>query len=326
MPLTITELQKKLLKNDDLITKLNENNEVSGYKSPSGKITYNKIVDKSNFGYFSDIITSIVPFKIINDPDENSSIPSISTVLNDTNTLKIYKQYLILNATIDIYMDYQDEEDQENMSTLLEELSTLPFKTAIAGLAIQKNEQMESAHAIAFITWKVKKNKYKFAYYDPLAYKRGAKNSFDYTDRAFVKDRFSENIEFIDLNKYCFKTSDENFHCSQYIINSEYCYILSVYFLYKWIEFGGKLHRATFRKSIVSTYIVEPSKLTRANNRESMIYRVVMMAFICQTFLSFLKNLSKDEKKIIKKSSVNISRIKNYLKEFKGKYGFDLIG
>jgi hypothetical protein len=323
----MTSLLKKL--NDpDFLKKLNDNNEVSGYQSPnSGKITYNKIVDKSNFGYFSDIITSIAPTEYIYDSDEYNNIPSIAKTLIDleSSTLKIYNQYLILNTTPDnTYMDYEDEEDQENMSALLSELDAFPLKTAIAGVAVQKSEAMQSAHAIAFITWKISKNKYKFAFYDSLAYKRG-KNKFNYTEYAFVPDRFEENIEFIDLNKYCFKSSEENFHCSQYVMNSEYCYVYAVFFLFKWIEFGAKLHRATFKKTIIATYIVEPVKLTRANNKESMIYRVIMMQFICKTFLNFLKDLSKDDKKLIKKSSNNITRIKKYLLEFKQKYGFNLL-
>jgi hypothetical protein len=300
------------------INKLIENNELSAYASPSGRITYNKIVDKSNFGAFADIITDCVPVDIVNDSDNNYKIPSFARILPGN----AYKQYLILNATIDEYMDYQDEEDQDNMSELLYQLSD--FKKPIYGIAIQKSEAMGSAHAIAFITWKISKTKYKFAFYDPLAFKRG-KKSFDYTDKAFVKERFQENIEFIDLNKYCFKSNElGDFHCSQYIINSEYCYMYSLYFLHKWLEYGAKLHRATFRKTIKSTYIVDPAKLSRANNKESMIYRIVMMRFICKSFLVFLRKLPKSSRKYVRNIEKNIKRIEDYLTEFKDKYEFDL--
>jgi hypothetical protein len=312
---------------DEFIKKLLENNELSGYISPSGKITYNKIVDPKNFGAFSDIITDCIPLKYVLDSNKASSIPSIAQIYPD-----LYPKYLILNSTLADYTEDQDDEDRENMSELFELLdkkqNKLRSKAWIAGLAIQKSEHMGSAHAIAFITWKVAK-KYKFAYYDSLAFRRG-KNAFDFTDYAFVAERFDENIEFIDLNKYCFTPENQenippNFHCSQYVINSEYCYLFALYFLVKWLEFGGKLHRATFRKAIKSTYIVDPIKLTRSNNKESMIYRVYMMAFICRSLLKFLSELTGNARKFVKNIKKNTLRIREYLREFKNNYGFDLL-
>lgn len=312
------------LKAPKLIKLLLKNNDFSGYQSPkSGRITYNKVVSKQNFSSFSDIITSIVPLDIVYDSDKNHKIPSIARVL-DVGPYEIYPQYLFLNATLDEYMDYEDEEDQENMEDVCD---AIPIDKPLIGIAVQKNESMKSAHALAFIAWK-KNNVIKFAYYDPLAHKRGNKG-FDFTERAFVESRFDniEKLEFINLNSYCFKANPdkpEDFHCSQYIINAEYCYIYSVFFLHKWIEFGHRLHKGSFRKAITSTYIVHPSKLTRANTRESMIYRVIMMQFICKTFLTYLKSLTRSEKTYIKGSGKNIKRINTYMLEFQKEYGVSL--
>lgn len=315
-----------------IIHKLIENKDMNGYQSPSGRITYNKIVDQKSFGVFSDIILSIVPLDIVNDPEKNYKLPSIAKVLKSpkSKSVIIHKQYLFLNMTMEEYMDYEDEEDQENMSALLEYVSGFPLKTAVAGVAVQKSEVMGAAHGIAFIVWKVNSKRYKFAYYDPLAYKRKAK-SYDFTDRAFVSDRFAEKIDFINLNEYCFKESrgakkeDSDFHCSQYVMNAEYCYIYSVFFLHMWMEGGHQLHRTSFRKAIKATYIVDPAKLTRTNTKESVIYRVTMMAFVCSTFLTFLKGLTKTNKRYILGSEENIARIKTYLEEFKRVYGFPLV-
>jgi hypothetical protein len=332
----------KKLQDKTFLTKLNENNEVSGYTSPtSGRITYNKVVSKRSFAAFTDIITSIVPLDVVNDPDNNHLLPSIANVLKkqkyaDTiiNKKYIYKQYLFLNATMDEYMDYEDEEDQENMTSLLESIDDLPLKTPMIGITIQKSEAMGSAHASAFIVWKhaskkqVYKFTYKFAYYDPLAHRKKTK-SYDYAERAFIPSRFEQDIEFINLNEYCFRKEKDNhpseFHCSQYIMNAEYCYMYSLYFLHKWLGFGAKLHRASFKKAIKSTYIVPPEKLTRENNKDSMIYRVVMMQFVCDTFLKYLKSLNKKNKKYILDSETNIKTIEQYLTEFKDTYGFDLL-
>jgi hypothetical protein len=326
MPTLLKKLQDKTF-----LTKLNENNEVSGYASPSGRITYNKVVNKKSFAAFTDIITSIVPLDIVNDPDKNHILPSIVNVLkkqkySDTNINKkyIYKQYLFLNATIDEYMDYEDEEDQDNMTDLLEHIDKLPFKTPMIGITIQKSEAMGSAHASAFIVWKYAAQKYKFAYYDPLAHRKKTK-SYDFAERAFISSRFEQKIEFINLNEYCFHKDPTEFHCSQYIMNAEYCYVYSLYFLHKWLGFGAKLHRASFKKAIKSTYIVPPEKLTRENNKDSMIYRVVMMQFVCDTFLKYLKSLNKKNKKYILDSETNIKTIEQYLTEFKDTYGFDLL-
>jgi hypothetical protein len=108
-------------------------------------------------------------------------------------------------------------------------------------------------------------------------------------------------------------------------MNAEYCYVYSVFFLSKWLEFGHRLHRASLRKAIKSTYVVDPAKLTRANTKESMMYRVVLMGFVCKTFLAYLKGLGKRAKKYIADSDANIKRIEDYLHDFEVKYGRSLV-
>jgi hypothetical protein len=329
--MSVSIIQMNNLKAPHFIKKLMKNDALAGYQSPkSGRITYNKVASKDSFAAFSDIILSIVPLDLVNDPDKNHKLPSIAKALPEKKkSVNVYSHYLVLNATMDEYMDYEDEEDLENLEALFDEI--LEIKTPTVGIAIQKSEAMGSAHAVAFIAWKHPKHpkhpKLKLAFYDPLAYKRGTRSYYDFTSRAFAKERFGNKYEFINLNDYCYKPdkSSDDFHCSQYIMNAEYCYIYAAYFLSQWIKFGAKIHRASFRKAITSTYIVHPSKLTRANTKESMIYRVVMMQFMCQVFLKYLKGLTKTQKKYIKDSRKHIGRINAYLDEFKTVYGFDLL-
>lgn len=314
----------KRLNDPNFLADLRKNNEVAGYYSPtSGRITYNKVVHKRSFAAFTDIITSIVPIDIVMNTDLNHVIPSIAKVLKGSYKY-VYPTYLYMNATMDEYMDYEDEEDQDSMNTLLEYVDQLPLKTAVAGITVQKSEAMKSAHASAFITWRQSARKYKFAYYDPLAYKKG-KKGYEFAEHAFVSSRFDQNIEFINLSQYCFRKTPEEFHCSQYIMNAEYCYVYSVFFLHKWIEYGAKLDAASLQQAVTATYIVEPSKLTRSDNRESMIYRVVMMAFICSTFLKYLRSLNKTARQYIPDADKHILSIQEYLVEFRTMYGFDLI-
>ena len=291
-----------------IIEKLKENDELGGYTSPTGRVTYNQVITKKSFGIFSDIIESIVPIDIINS-DKSDRLPSIAKTIKGC-----YPKYFYINATMDEYMDYETEEDQENMTELLSIVKDEP----VYGICIQKNLYMKSAHACAFIIWK-NKTKYKFAFYDPLSHTK-KKQTFDYAERAFVSIRFNEKIEFINLNIYCFHKTPEQFHCSQYVMNAEYCYIYSLYFLKKWLEFGAKKHRATFRKTIKSTYIVKPESLTRANNKDSMIYRVVMMEFVCKTLVTYLRSLNKSHKKMILNSDENIKRILEYVEYIKKEY------
>ena len=319
----MNDLQKRL-RNSTFLSQLNQNREVEGYHSPTtGRITYNKVVSKRSFAVFTDIISSIVPIEIVIDPDQNHVLPSIAKVLKKSYEF-VYPKYLYVTATMDEFTEFEDEEDQEYMDSLIEFVDNLPQKTAVVGIAIQKSEAMGSAHACAFIVWKHSARKYKFAYYDPLAFKKG-KKSYDYAERAFVSDRYEQNIEFINLNMYCFRKTPEEFHCSQYIMNAEYCYIYSLYFLHKWAAFGAKLHRSSFKKAITSTYIVKPETLTRTDNRESMIYRVTMMSYVCSVLLNYLKSLSKKQRKYIEDVDQNIQRIQDYLDEFHSMYGFDLI-
>ena len=68
-----TELQNRLtnkLKNDEFIKKLIEKKEMTGYHSPSGRITYNKIVGPNNFAQFTDMITAIIPLDIVFEDDQ----------------------------------------------------------------------------------------------------------------------------------------------------------------------------------------------------------------------------------------------------------------
>jgi len=307
----------KTLASPSLTGKMIERNEVSGYQSPtSGKITFNKNADPGSFGIFSDIITDCVPLEVVLDPYKVVELSSIANIRP-----YLHPRYLILNSTLEDYTEEQDEEDRENMSGILLATHDAPW---VAGLAIQKSEAMMSAHAIAFIAWRRPKGGYKFAYYDSLAYRRG-KMAFDYTDYAFKSERFEEKIEFIDLNQYCFKSGKVlgDFHCAQYVFNAEYCYLYALYFLEKWWEFGAKLHRATFRKTIKATYIVDPAKITRASTHESLVYRVTMMSFVCKSLLAFLTNRS--SRKYVTNIRKNTSRIRQYVKDFQKTYGIDLL-
>jgi len=322
-----SSLQRRLtkkLKDDNFIKRLNERDDMKAYHSPSGRITYNKVVGANNFAQFSDMITAIIPLETAFDQDNNHKIPSIANVLR-YNHVNIYPSYLYINASQEDFMDYETEENQENMDNVFDRLDNLPLNEAVIGVAVFKSEHMKSAHAVAFITWKTSKTKYNFAYYDSLSYNKKGKGSFDYAERTFVSKNFEKKINFIPLSDYCYHKTPEEFHCSQYVINAEYCYIYAVYFLFQWINHGKLLTKKSFKKVVESTYIVSPENLSRANNKDSMIYRVIMMAFVVKCLICFFSKLTKKNKEIILDSHEYLSKLKKYLEEFEEYYGFYLV-
>jgi hypothetical protein len=184
---------------------------------------------------------------------------------------------------------------------------------------------MGSAHASAFIVWKVGKTKYKFAFYDPLSYKRG-NNQYDFIERAFVSNRFENNIEFINLNQYCLHKNESDYHCVQYIMNAEYCYIYSLFFLKRWIELGAKTNLSSLKDTVKATYIVDPIKLTRASTKESMLYRLIMISFLCKYLLKYLeKIIGKRSKQYIIDISKYITMLKDFITDFENKYKINLL-
>jgi hypothetical protein len=306
--------------NKELIQKLLSNKELFGYESPSGRIAYNKIVKKGDFGKFTHIIASLAPLEVVNDSDRYYALPSIAKTLKKKNKHSIYPWYLYMNATMDEYMDYEDEEDQDNMSKLTEFVDAK--KKTVIGITIQKSEAMGSAHASAFVCWKVGRH-YRFAFYDPLSYKRN-KKSYDFIERAFIRERFEQKIEFINLSKYCLH-KESDFHCVQYVMNAEYCYIYALHFLAKWIDAGSETGLPALRKVVKATYVVDPTKLTRNNSIESMIFRLELMSFLCSSLIKYFGGLGKRARKVVLDVDRNVKELHEYVTQFKESYGVSLI-
>lgn len=313
----------KRLQNPHFVDTLRKRGEVAGYESPTtGRVTYSKIVGANSFAAFVNVVMSIIPLDVVYS-EERDTIPSIVRVLKDKNVVT-YPSYIYMNSAVDEYMDWQNEDDQEELEEFFAFVDQFGLKKPVLAMAVMVDENVQSAHAIAVVAWKASPRKYKFAYYDSLAFKRPNK-SFDFAQRAFNSSRFSLKVEFIDLNTYCYQKSENEFHCSQYVMDADYCFLFGLYFLAEWVGNGQKLHRLSFKKAIKATYIVAPSKLTRSNTKESMVYRIMMMSFICKNLLAYLKGLGKKEQNIVRNVDGNIRQIKNYLQAFKENYGFDLI-
>lgn len=315
------ELQEALTQ-PRLLAQLKEYNELNGHEDLQGRITYNKIVDKKSFGQFNNIISGIVPLNIVLDPKYSQQLPSFVKTLK-CNQVETYTRYVYMNMNLDQFDDWENEEDKDSLNDFFSFVH-LHNKPTIA-MGILRSEAMQSAHAFAIIAWKQDKTTH-LAFYDSLAYKR-KHQGYDFAERAFDPSRFNftlYKVKFHNLGKYCAQKEDssQDFHCPQYVMNAEYCYVYSLYFLATWISH----HQATpsnkaFRRAVTDSYIVPPEKLTRSDTRESFIFRIIIMSFTMCSLDWFLRRL---KTKLIPHANQYIDQIKQYKDQFEDRYGLEI--
>lgn len=311
------ELQQALTQ-QRLLAALKEHNELNGHHDLQGRITYNHIVDKKSFGQFNNIVSGIVPLEIVLDPTYSQQLPSFVKTLK-CNQVETYTRYVYLNMNLDEFDEWENEEDQESLSTFFSFVNKHDKPTIALG--ILRSEAMQSAHAFAIIAWTHNKTTH-LAFYDSLAYRR-KQQGYDFAERAFDQIRFdfAYKVKFHNLGKYCSKR-DEDFHCPQYVMNAEYCYIYSLYFLATWITNQQVTTSSkAFRRAVTDSYIVPPEKLTRSATRESFIFRVIIMAFTMASLDWFLRRL---KTKLIPDANKYLKQIKDYQDQFEDRYGVEL--
>jgi hypothetical protein len=313
------------LNQSDILQKLQAHNQLNAHEDSKGRITYSKIADKKSFGIFSDIVTGIVPRPSI------YKIPSIARLLKQ-DTL-VYPWYYVQYSSL-------EEDDFEFTPSLttgrpsLEDILENVGKEPMVGICILENKHMGMYHGVAFITWRVGET-YKFAYYDPIAYQRKKQrkdgsiyfSNYDYAAMAFQSRRFDVDIDFINLSDHCLRKNEEEYHCPQYMMDAEYCYLNSLFFLYKWVQHGKPLDTEGLASVVHSCYVVDPNKLTRANTHESMTYRVIMMSFIASVLYRYLRSLSPSQASLLgldeKKSFLN--RVVCFNADWSRDFGFQLM-
>lgn len=324
----MSDLKRRLERNKALMQRLINDKMISGSETPGGRITFQKHVDNKSFARFSPILKAIAPASAIYDRDARGSLPSFARALRRTSGVGVYPRYLFVNATLSEYMDYEEDEDREEFEALLARVDRRPVGHRTIGIAIQNSEAMESAHAIAFVCWRPRRGAYRFAYYDSLAYRRGS-TEYDFSKIAFRPGRFGDlGIDFVDLTEYCYrKPGSSDYHCVQYVMNADYCYVYALFFLHQWLLLGARASRSAFRRSIEATYVVrDASKLTRATTRESMIYRVVIVSFLCEHMIRYLRLV---EKSVRAKKHVAPGRwiddLTEFARTFEDSYGLRLV-
>jgi hypothetical protein len=328
----------------DLLPQMQERAELAGHQDSKGRITYNQIANKKSFGAFSDILQSIAPREGI------YNVPSIARTLK--KDAFVYPWY---------YVQYTSQEDEDfdysrsvttgrpHASSLFKYMERKPNEPII-GICILENIHMKMFHGVAFIVWKKQNdgrltkssasNRYTFAYYDPIAYQRKQTRAdgtvffanYDFAKKTFQSHRFEEDVEFINLSDLCLKKNateyhtkyQTEYHCPQYVMNAEYCFLNSLYFLYKWIEFGKPRTQNQLQSVVHACYIVDPAKLSRSNTRESMTYRVIMMSFIITIFVGYFKALGQRHAQSLNAEEY-LSRVLAFSDTWYASYGFHLL-
>lgn len=318
----------EFLEQPRLLAQLNEYQELNAHIDEKGRITYTKLVNRQSFGVFSDMVVGIVPRETIN------KIPSIVRVLK--KYAWVYPKYYIQFASLE--EDDYEYEDMDQINTIIDVLRDAPIHKPLIGICILDNEGAGLFHGTAFITWRTGKDSYTFAHYDPLAYQRYKKRedgttyavNYDYARMTFQSRRFPQHdIKFIDLSQYCLhKGQKGEYHCPQYVMDAEICYIYSLFFLYKWVQHGGYITAEGLQRAVEACYIIPPDMLSRSNNRETMIYRMVMMSFIVSSLIVYLKSLSPTKARMIhseKQVRGWLRELMEYCQVWEQKYGFTII-
>lgn len=318
---------KEFLEQPRLLEQLNEHQELNAHMDEKGRITYTKLVNRQSFGAFRDTVIGIVPRETI------GKIPSIARILK--RYAWVYPKYYVQYASLD-EADYEYE-DMDQIDDVIDTLRDAPLKKPLIGICILDNEGAVLFHGTAFIAWRTGKNRYVFAYYDPLAYQRFRKRedgttyaiNYDYARMTFQSRRFEHRIQFIDLSQYCLRKGQEGeYHCPQYSMDAEYCYINSLFFLYKWVQLGSSISNQGLQRAVEACYIIDPEMLTRSNNRETMVYRMVMMSFIVSSLIVYLKGLTKTGANYIhseKQVRDWLRELVEYSHSWEQKYGFTII-
>jgi hypothetical protein len=346
----------------DLLPQMQERSELDGHQDSKGRITYNQIANKKSFGAFSDILQSIAPREgIYNVPSIARTLKKDAFVYpwyyvqytsQEDEDFDYSRSVTTGRPHASSLFEYMERKPNEPMIgiCILENIHMKMFhgvafivwKKQSDGRRRSKSKSKSSAS----------KDSYTFAYYDPIAYQRKQTRAdgtvffanYDFAKKTFQSHRFHEDVEFINLSDLCLKKYQTEYqtkyhtkyhteyhakyqteyHCPQYVMNAEYCFLNSLYFLYKWIEFGKPRTQNQLQSVVNACYIVDPAKLSRSNTRESMTYRVIMMSFIITIFVRYFKALGQRHAQSLNAEEY-LSRVLAFSDTWHATYGFHLL-
>lgn len=317
----------------ELLEKVNATGLIAAQEEGARRTFMNR---DSGFGQLGSALVELTWF-------ENGRLPSLAILLGKSPLYEVYEDYLLLNIHPWNYGS-EDGYDTQAFRGIFDRLDTMPMYKPLMGLSIiEQFTEPTIRHGVAWVAWKTKDDTtstrtrsrtrskapyYVFAFYDPMNYYKPDRNAkYNYADRVFtanyeqmVEEHGNDrDIRFWDLAEYCHHKTSKEYHCPQYVMNAEYCHLYSLMFLYLWVEHGLPKSKRGMSTTVRSTYLVKPHHLTRADTRESMLFRVITMAFTVAVLDTYMSRLVR--RKDIKTNEAlytTLTNVRAMLKAFKG--------
>ena len=277
------------------------------FKDPKAVFLPNLIALNGSIGYRE--------FKLYsNGKNNDDQIYLIDLEIDFKNSLKLldggYNH--ILDTIEEKNKDIIKEEYKELVGSILE---TCNQNKTVCGIAIAERSIVygtNQSHGIATLFY-LEDGVYHCCVYDPMYYSKKdsnyvfAVNSF-YILFYYIGKIFNIPVKVINLSSYCYIQEGKGIRCPQYVIDAEYCYIFSLYFIFSYAKNGFPHDEAGLRKSVTDSYIVEPSELKRNPCVETNKFRIIFISFL----LTVLTIISDDLEVLI--------FIKNFYDEMKLDY------
>ena len=147
-------------------------------------------------------------------------------------------------------------------------------------------------HGIAIIVW-YKDSEYYCGIYDPLYYERSTEGYIYAVNTAYILFKQIAIINKLIINIYnlsemfCVK-SKKGTHCIQYTIDTEYCAMYSLYFIFLYAKHNFPTNLTDIKPVVEATFIVTPNEIKRNPCKATNTFRFVFMSFIltCLTIIT----------------------------------------
>lgn len=154
--------------------------------------------------------------------------------------------------------------------------------------ALNYSKYGDMYHATASVFW-WENNNLHCGIYDPIYYTRETSN-YIWAINTFAatmhllghNNRISIKVR--NFSEMCHIT-DRGIHCAQYLIDSEYCMVYALYFIYLYAAQGFPKTAAGIQSVINSTFISDPNELKRNPCKATNRFRLIIMAFAMNAIL-----------------------------------------
>jgi hypothetical protein len=154
--------------------------------------------------------------------------------------------------------------------------------------ALNYSKYHDMYHATASVFW-WENNNLHCGIYDPIYYTREtsnyiwAINTFAATMH-LVGHNNKIPIKIHNFSEMCHIT-DRGIHCAQYLIDTEYCMVYALYFIYLYAAQGFPKTADGIQSVINSTFISDPNELKRNPCQATNRFRLIIMAFTMNAIL-----------------------------------------